>query len=67
MGETIDELQIELEAIKNAYDNNNGKQEMERNLDTVLESYPTFKEYKSFLLDILRDSYCMGFLKGYKK
>ena len=49
----------ELEAIKKAY---NGNQEMERNLDILLEEYPAYLDYKSFLLDVLRQSYCLGFL-----
>ena len=56
----------ELDAIKKTYDVNSGNQEMERNLDILLEQYPVYVEYKSFILDALRHSYCLGFLNGYK-
>jgi hypothetical protein len=59
--------QKELEVIYNAYDSNNGRQEMERNLDIVLESNPGLHHYKDYFLDVMRQAYCMGFLKGYNK
>ena len=57
----------ELEQVYDAYDVNGGAEQMERNLDTLLETFPTLKDYKLFFLDILKQSYCIGFLEGYLK
>jgi hypothetical protein len=57
----------ELEIVYDAYDKNGGAQNMERNLDSLLENYPTLKDYKLFFLDVLKQSYCVGFLEGYLK
>lgn len=57
----------ELEQVYDAYDKNGGAEHMQRNLDTLLESYPSLKDYKLFFLYVLKQSYCIGFLEGYLK